>query len=122
MQGHDYASAGAYFVTICIEGRLPLLGTVHSGGVALSPAGEMVADSWRGFEERHEGLTLDEWVVMPDHIHGIVVQDLRVPGRSLSTVLGTWKSWTTRCYREGMRDQGWSSYDGRLCNAHSTSG
>jgi len=69
----EYRSNGYYFVTICTKDRAPLLGVVLDGTVRLSRIGEIVAAEWREIVVRRRDLALDEWVVMPNHLHGIVI-------------------------------------------------
>ncbi len=75
LEHHDYSSAGAYFTTICTETR----GTnwfsevSSSDGVRLSPAGEMVRRELEGLPERFTNLEIDEFIVMPDHVHVIFI-------------------------------------------------
>lgn len=73
LQGYDYAEAGAYFVTVCTHGRLPILGDVHDGFMDLSALAEVVAECWRWLGEQYRYVAIDEFVVMPDHLHGIVL-------------------------------------------------
>jgi len=72
LKGYDYSQAGAYFVTIVTQGRAPLLGEVVGGVARLSPAGEMVAKWWDELENKFPGVELGAFVVMPNHIHGII--------------------------------------------------
>jgi REP element-mobilizing transposase RayT len=72
LRGYDYSQAGAYFVTICSQGRDCLFGSITGGAVALSPAGERVA-AWEDLPARYPGVDLDAWVLMPNHLHGILV-------------------------------------------------
>jgi REP element-mobilizing transposase RayT len=72
LKGYDYASAGAYFVTVCTQGRAVLFGEVAAGEMVLSEYGEIVARRWEDIP-RHFQATLDAWVVMPNHVHGIIV-------------------------------------------------
>ncbi len=64
----DYASAGAYFVTIVLEGRMPLFGNVVDGEMQLDPAGEMVRRLWESMPERSTTISVDEFIIMPNHI------------------------------------------------------
>lgn len=73
LRGHDYAGGGLYFVTMCIEGRRPLFGTVVNGRMALNDAGRAAAACWLAIPDHFPQATLDGWIVMPDHVHGIVV-------------------------------------------------
>ncbi|MEO0107902.1 MAG: transposase [candidate division WOR-3 bacterium] len=72
MPGYDYARPGAYFVTVVTQNRECLLGQVTRGRMRLNQAGEIVWDEWtRSMMVRPE-IELDEFVVMPNHVHGIV--------------------------------------------------
>ncbi len=74
LRGFDYAQPGGYFVTICSYRKQPLFGEVVDGEVIFSTAGEIVREEWFRTAEIRENITLfdDEFVVMPDHIHGII--------------------------------------------------
>ncbi len=69
----DYRSNGYYFVTICTKDRAPVLGEIFDASVQLSTIGEIVATEWLGIAIRRRDVALDQWVVMPNHIHGIVI-------------------------------------------------
>ncbi|MCY3992577.1 MAG: hypothetical protein OXF50_15240 [Caldilineaceae bacterium] len=69
---YDYASAGAYFVSIVAQGRLCLFGEVVDGEMRLNGAGEMVRRVWEGMAERFAYVVVDAYVVMPNHVHGVV--------------------------------------------------
>ena len=75
LSGYDYAEAGAYFITTNTRHRLPILGGLRNDGVHLTPAGRIVLSVWRGLPKHYSHVTLDEFVVMPDHIHGILFLD-----------------------------------------------
>lgn len=70
---YDYGSPGAYFVTICTKGRECVFGTVIDDTVRLTEAGEIVSQVWYGLPERFPSVELDAFVVMPNHIHAIVI-------------------------------------------------
>jgi REP element-mobilizing transposase RayT len=73
LQDYDYSQPGAYFVTICALDRECLFGDVRCGKMALNELGEIVAESWQWLERQYEYVEMDEWVVMPNHLHGIIV-------------------------------------------------
>lgn len=73
LPGYDYTQPGAYFVTVCVRGAAGLLGQVADGTVALSDWGQVAAESWAWLEEQYPYVTLDAWVVMPNHLHGILI-------------------------------------------------
>lgn len=72
LRGYDYADDGVYYVTICTHQRECLLGQVVDGEMVLSSAGEAVRSVWAGLQERFSNVVLDEFIIMPSHIHGIV--------------------------------------------------
>ena len=68
----DYSSSGYYFVTICVYNRVCLYGNIVNGQMQLNTYGKIVYDEWnKSFDIRKE-LRIDEYVVMPNHFHGIV--------------------------------------------------
>jgi REP element-mobilizing transposase RayT len=119
LQGYDYTQSGAYFVTICTHDRARLFGEVVDGAMALSRAGEIAQARWFALPHHHPNIELDAFVVMPNHIHGIVINVGTgralstesalsigvdnagvVPTVSLGTVIGSYKSGVTRRIRE----------------------
>lgn len=72
LKGYDYAEPGAYFVTICVQDRVCLFGEVVDGETCLNDAGRMVQAVWNELPVFYAGVDVDEFVVMPNHVHGIV--------------------------------------------------
>ena len=99
LEGFDYSKEGAYFVTICTRNGECLFGDVVNGKMRLNELGRMVQTVWDGLPERFP--ILDAFVVMPNHVHGILVlvgaglalsqggAASSAPTRSASTTLGT---------------------------------
>jgi len=177
LRGYDYAQPGAYFVTLCTQGSLPLLGEVADGAMSLSAGGCAIEAVWLALSQRFADLRLDAHCLMPDHLHGIVIlgdcPDLaanpvdaaghgatergqRLDGQrqalplqeeldvgadllsghmggrrgqrqalplqessrsarpSLGDVMQAFKSLSTRSYMQGVREQGWTAFAGRL--------
>ena len=75
LRGYDYSEPGAYFLTICTHGREALLGTVVDGGVRLSAYGGIALRCWEELPSHYPHVGLDAFVVMPNHIHAVVVLD-----------------------------------------------
>ena len=78
LKNYDYSTAGAYYITICTHDRRCLL--AHIAGQALAPAeiqytehGEMAKRQLLLLEERYPNLKVDQYVIMPNHIHAILV-------------------------------------------------
>jgi len=108
----DYRSPGPYFVTICLYCRQPRFGVVENERVILSPAGEMIADAWTTIVQRF-GVVPDAFIVMPDHMHGILTLPLVTdssPAPSLGGIIGAFKSLSTKIYRDGVSAQGWTRF------------
>ena len=68
----DYRTSAAYFVTVCTHERRCLLGTVRRGRMALNEYGRIVVAEWERSETMRDEVVLDAFVVMPNHLHGIV--------------------------------------------------
>ncbi|WP_178049234.1 transposase [Chloracidobacterium thermophilum] len=73
LKNYDYTRMGAYFVTLCTRNRTCLFREIVAGEMRLNEYGEMVAESWRWLATQYDYVELDEWVVMPNHLHGIIV-------------------------------------------------
>ena len=73
LEGYDYTHTGAYFVTIVTQGRLCLFGEIVGQKMQLNAAGEMVCKTWKMLPQRFPTIEIDMFVVMPSHLHGIVV-------------------------------------------------
>ena len=72
LKHYDYSQAGAYFVTICTHARACVFGDVVDGAMVLNDAGKMAAQCWRAIPEHFPRVALDVFVVMPNHVHGIL--------------------------------------------------
>ena len=73
LAGWDYSSDGWYFVTICTKDREGFFGNIENKTMVLNEIGKIVAEEWQKTETIRKNIALDEWVVMPNHVHGIVV-------------------------------------------------
>lgn len=90
LPGYDYRQPGAYFVTLCTQRRACLLGEVVEEAVRLSAAGEIVAREWARTAEVRANVVIDAFVVMPNHVHGIlgIVSDV-APSDDIDDVRAT---------------------------------
>jgi REP element-mobilizing transposase RayT len=121
LRGFDYASAGIYYVTICVHDRNCLFGAVIEGRFVESEAGQTIESWWGNIERRFPGVMLGSYVVMPNHIHGIVMLGCD-PGANqpmtvqptLSEVIGWFKSMSTNDYIRGVRELEWPPFRGKL--------
>ena len=141
---YDYSTTGVYFVTICIQNRICLFGKTEGGEIQLNEAGYMVHKIWNELPEKYPGVEIDEFIVMQNHIHGIVVLNVgagpcacpdsnkgqpkvegqaKVKGQprgvaptrlSLPDVVHRYKSFTTSEYRIGVEQLNWIPFPGKL--------
>ena len=72
LHGFDYGTAGAYFITICADERDFLFGDVVDGKMVVNDFGVVVGDEWRRTEYLRSNVVLDEFIIMPNHFHGIL--------------------------------------------------
>ncbi len=73
LRGYDYRQAGAYYVTVCTHERVHLFGQVTDGAMRNTPMGDIVQRYWDAIPEHMPMVVCDAFVVMPNHVHGIVV-------------------------------------------------
>ena len=142
LKGYDYTQAGAYFVTICTQHRECLWGDVIGDEMQLNDAGQMVKTNWDQLPQRFPTVELDEYVVMPNHLHGILVIVERAragtrpaptqgndvgatlvvapngagtsPASTLGDIVGAFKSLTTDEYIVGVHQRGWPHFDKKV--------
>lgn len=98
---YDYSQPGAYFITLCVDKRRPILGKIDSSPqVVLSSIGKIVSDVWYSLPQRFpclDAISQSIFVVVPDHIHGIlqITAGGASPSPTLHQILGSFKSITT---------------------------
>jgi len=125
----DYSSHGYYFVTICTKGKQYFFGDVLDATMVLSDLGRTACDCWAAIPEHFPLVTVDEFVVMPNHVHGIIIirPDDRLPqsgafgpqSRNLGSIVRGYKigvkkyatehglsfDWQPRFYEHVIRDE-----------------
>lgn len=138
LKGYDYSQAGAYSVTIVAQDRACLFGEVVGGEMWLNDAGGMIARAWETLPNRFPSVQLDTFVVMPNHMHGIIVtvgatlvvapsdaneQNKIVTAGDRATtrvaptvgnIIGAFKSLTTVEYVHGVKQSGWMAFRMKL--------
>jgi putative transposase len=75
LQSWDYGTNGAYFVTICTHERHHSFGKIQHGEMQLNAAGRIAVEIWRLLPDQFPYVVLDEFVVMPNHMHGLLYID-----------------------------------------------
>ncbi|BCM89404.1 hypothetical protein IAD21_01250 [Abditibacteriota bacterium] len=117
----DYRQSGVYAVTICVRERRPAFGKIENGIMRLHPFGRIAQEDWLAIPSHYSHVTLDEFVVMPNHIHGILFIENEAPpspeeeielrrfgksrSRSLSVIIGNFKSGVSRRIGEARECQ-----------------
>ena len=136
LPGYDYGTTGTYFITICVEGRQNLLGHIAEEVLVPTIAGLMVESWWGNITRRYPNIELGPYVIMPNHLHGILVVESAATASSvgearcglhsqgydetigipvsLTDVVGWFKSMTTTDYIRGVTDFGWPPFTKRL--------
>ena len=87
---YDYAQTGAYFVTVCTRNGACIFGTIQKGKMRLNEIGRMANQTWEQSPTHFPQVKLDAWVVMPNHIHGIIVIFKSPPAGMNQTVHTQW--------------------------------
>jgi REP element-mobilizing transposase RayT len=72
-KGYDYSSCGVYFITICTHDREHLFGDIVDGQMHLNELGDIADYHWQKLSKYHPQIEIDESIVMPNHLHGIIV-------------------------------------------------
>ncbi|PXF56977.1 MAG: hypothetical protein C4B58_11525 [Deltaproteobacteria bacterium] len=125
LKGYDYSQTGAYFVTICTQNRECLFGKIVDKEMILNDPGRMVEKWYRELENKFADIVCDQCTIMPNHIHFVIQTgvgaDLRVCpdtgehiGSPLHTVIQWFKTMTTNEYIRGVKQNGWSTFPGKL--------
>ena len=103
LEGYDYSQAGCYFVTVCVQDSVSRFGDIVNEKMRPNEVGRVVAESWEWLESRYDNVGLDAWVIMPNHIHGIVTildtykgGSRTAPTKSLGRLIGAFKTVSTK--------------------------
>jgi len=72
-QGYDYSLPGKYFVTICTKNKTTYFGKIENGEMILSESGKIAKNFWLEIPNHFPSIKLDEFIIMPDHMHGIII-------------------------------------------------
>ena len=100
----DYSQPGPYFVTICIKERACILGTIADSVMVLTELGDVVTSCWHELPCHYPAISLDAFVAMPNHFHGIIFVGAGSPrpssGPTLSNIVGYFKYQSTKRMNE----------------------
>ena len=140
LKGYDYSQAGLYFITICVQDRECLFGNIENGEMILNDAGKMIETEWLNLNNRFSNIELHEFIVMPNHFHGILEivgatlvvaqNDVNTqnknnenekgqpqgiaPTKTVGDMMDAFKSISTVEYIRGVKNLGWKPFDGRI--------
>lgn len=92
---HNYAANGWYFVTICTKDKLWFFGDIVSGNIRFSAIGEIADQFWSNIPNHFQDVYLDGYIIMPNHVHGIVIinhSHCRDFACNVSTTSKQWKN------------------------------
>ena len=109
LRDYDYSQDGYYFITICTRGRKEFFGDIREGKIDLNRFGETVNQCWYDLPRHYPNSSLDSFVIMPNHIHGIIVIDndnvvgnglKPFPTHGLSEIIRGFKTFSSRKINE----------------------
>ncbi|MCB4790753.1 MAG: transposase [Elusimicrobia bacterium] len=118
LKGYDYSLEGHYFVTICSKDRKNIFGEIEVVGAGLASArykneirlsklGQLIDSQWQNIKKQYYNVELDQYIIMPNHIHGIIIVDnsvsLRADARPAPTVSDIVCSFKSKCSVEYVK-------------------
>jgi putative transposase len=96
LSGYNYSQNGAYFVTINAIDNHCIFGDIVDGKMKLTVCGEIAQRCWDELPKYYKHIELDAFIIMPNHVHGIILIFEQVPKHGLSEIIRAFKSYTTR--------------------------
>lgn len=130
LPGYDYSQEGWYFITICTQNRLCLFGEIIEDRMRLEEAGLMIDLWWRKLPGKFKNVQMDKYVVMPNHLHGIIMVGAAPRGRpdiqrenqeqsyriapTLGDIVDWFKTMTTNQYIRGVKIKSWKPFSEKL--------
>ncbi len=130
MEGYDYSESNYYFVTICTANRKEYFGKIENNQMVLNYHGQIVDQQWQWLAKQYSYVKLDEYVIMSNHMHGILIiedsdRSRPVPThciKSLSSLIGAFKTTSSKLIHQNrLSDFSWqrSFYDHIIRNDES---
>lgn len=116
LRQYDYSQAGAYFITIATHNREHLLGEIEDGEIQVNSCGQIIRTVWGNLRTKFKAIGLDAFVVMPNHIHGIIIVGAQFiaptegvinHAPTLGEIVRTFKAISTRLVRKEFPDFSW---------------
>ena len=110
LEGYDYSLGGYYFVTICVKERFDFFGRIKNEKMFLNEYGKIVSSAWLDLPNHYFNCELDYYVIMPDHVHGIIIIDNTLKKKndksvnySLSEIIRGFKTFSSKRINEKLK-------------------
>lgn len=106
MRNYDYSLGAAYFITICTDNKEKVLSSIYPDKdyprIVLTKIGKVVEESLNYIEQLYSGIILDDYIIMPNHIHIILLKTSNNEVVSVSDIIGRFKSYTSTRYESKL--------------------
>ena len=104
LSGYDYSQLNHYYVTICSNNHTEWFGEIQNNEMMVNDYGNIIKQQWEWLSKQYDYVELDEYIVMPNHIHGILIinnsirtgHDLSLHMKSLSSLIGAFKTTSSK--------------------------
>ncbi|MBU1130628.1 transposase [Patescibacteria group bacterium] len=119
MRGYDYSQNGFYFVTICLKNKIEYFGSIKNGQMIINKFGKIVEYCWYDLINHYGNCRLDEFIIMPNHVHGIVEINNNREGAGLKparTDLESARTLINKKYSLSEMIRGFKSFSSRRIN------
>ncbi len=107
LQKYNYSTPGYYFITACTDQRQEYFGKIKEGGIILNECGKIAEAIWQRTPKIYKDIELDGYIIMPNHIHAIVIINKQATGLhyNLSKIVGTYKNVVTKNIRQRLNPE-----------------
>ena len=123
LKGYDYSKPNWYYVTVCTKQKQDWLGEIDKDQMILNECGDIVKQQWLWLSKNYDYVELDDFVIMPNHIHGIAIiragRDRPLHRKTLFSLVGAFKTTSSKIiHNHGLYDFCWqrSFYDSIVTN------
>ena len=114
IKDYDYSQPGGYFITICTQNKYCFFGAIKQNEMILNAAGQMAQEEWDGLTLRFKNTSLDRSIIMPNHMHAVILVEEKDTKVNLGSIIQAYKSITTNKYIHGVRNKDWLPFSKRL--------
>jgi putative transposase len=106
LKGYDYSTSGAYFITICTHEREHLFGDIVNETMQFNTCADIARSHWNQLAQYHQNVIMDESIVMPNHLHGIIILESSIDNtKSISEIIRGFKTFSAKAINKerGLR-------------------